>query len=239
MLKEAIQYIVGLKDNNTYEINGDTYSDNHLHRIPPHVDRPSLLCVNGLDSIVKLVRNELDLMENYPVYIRVVDPRKVSVFTTFDSYMERDSLYEAICDAPKFVPGWENHEATIIKLRSMFQETDDLEYLLHDVLGRISKESAVSSEDNGISQTVEARQGIAMKASLRLKPRVTLRPYRTFTEVDQPASEFLLRLDSDCNIGLLEADGGNWKLEAKANIAGYLEAALSEFVADGKVVVMM
>lgn len=30
MLKEAIQYLVSLKDNKIYEINGETYSDRDL-----------------------------------------------------------------------------------------------------------------------------------------------------------------------------------------------------------------
>ena len=57
MLKEFAQYLVSLKDNKTYDIHGDTYSDHDLVRIKPHIDRPANLSVSGLDSIVKLVRN--------------------------------------------------------------------------------------------------------------------------------------------------------------------------------------
>ena len=63
MLKEFAQYLVSLKDNKTYNIHGDTYSDHDLVRIKPHIDRPANLSVSGLDSIVKLVRNELDMFE--------------------------------------------------------------------------------------------------------------------------------------------------------------------------------
>ena len=38
--------------------------------------------------------------------------------------------------------------------------------------------------------------------------------FRTFLEVEQPESEFLLRVDPDEGIGFFEADGGIWKLEA-------------------------
>lgn len=93
MLKEFAQYLVSLKDNKTYNIHGDTYSDHDLVRIKPHIDRPANLSVSGLDSIVKLVRNELDMFENLPVFIRVDDARTVSVFTTYDDVMCRDSLY--------------------------------------------------------------------------------------------------------------------------------------------------
>lgn len=60
MIKEALQYLVSLKENKTYEINGDVYSEKELVRIPPYVARPARISVTGLDSIVKLVRNELD-----------------------------------------------------------------------------------------------------------------------------------------------------------------------------------
>lgn len=71
MLKDAIQYLVSLKDNKTYTINGETYSDRELHRIPRYVPHPFSLGVSGLDSIVKLVRNELDMFDNLPLFIRV------------------------------------------------------------------------------------------------------------------------------------------------------------------------
>ena len=60
MLKEFAQYLVSLKENKTYDIHGDVYSDRDLVRIEPHIDRPTSISVSGLDSIVKLLRNELD-----------------------------------------------------------------------------------------------------------------------------------------------------------------------------------
>lgn len=74
---------------------------------------------------------------------------------------------------------------------------------------------------------------------VRIKPRVALRPFRTFLEVEQPESEFLLRLDDDGNVGLFEADGGMWQQTAKASIAAYFEDKLAQEVKDGKIVVMM
>ena len=49
-------------------------------------------------------------------------------------------------------------------------------------------------------------------------------------EVEQPASDFLLRLDKDGRPALYEADGGAWKLEAKRNIAAYLGEQLADLV---------
>lgn len=238
MLKEALTYLVSLKDNKTYDIHGDTYSDRELHRIVPYVARPASIDVNGLDSIVKLVHNELDILDNRPVFIRVEGPRRVSVFSTLDDDMKRDDLYRAICDAPDFKAGWREQAAAIIELRSAFIPNEDTDYLL-DLLSRISKEDSVSSEDNGVSQTVTARQGIGLKSYERLKTRVSLIPYRTFSEVEQPESEFILRLDEEGRVGLFEADGGKWKLTAKERICAYFQTALNAEIEAGYVVVMM
>ena len=238
MLKEALAYIVGLAENKTYTINGETYSDRKLCRVAPYVPRAEAIEVNGLDSIVKLVRNELDTFEGRILFIRVESPRRVSVFTALDAGLDRDSLYRAVCDAPDFKQGWREQEAAIIELRSAFIPNEGVDYLL-DLLSRVSKEEGVTSEDNGVSQTVTAKQGIALKRLEQLKTRVSLSPFRTFTEIQQPESEFILRLDDDGRVGLFEADGGKWRMDAKARIAAYFETALAEETSGGRVVVMM
>ena len=238
MLKEFAQYLVSLKDNKTYNIHGDTYSDHDLVRIKPHIDRPANLSVSGLDSIVKLIRNELDMFENLPVFIRVDDARTVSVFTTYDDMMCRDSLYTAKCDVPGFRDGFREYEQAIIELRSKFSPGPGVDYLL-DLLSRVSMDNGVVTRDNGVSQEVEARSGISLKSMLQVRPRVVLRPYRTFLEVEQPESEFLLRMDAEEGVGLFEADGGMWAMEAKHRIMAYFEAKLADEVGGGKVVVMM
>lgn len=113
-----------------------------------------------------------------------------------------------------------------------------MSYLL-DLLSRISKDNGVTTNDNGVSQTVEARQGIALKTKETVRPRVLLRPFRTFQEVEQPESEFLLRLDEEGNIGLFEADGGMWKLKARQTVKAFLEEQLAELVESGSVFVAL
>lgn len=51
MLAKMIDKIVKLKETKIFEIDGQTYTDAALTRIPPHVDRPYSIDVSGLDSI--------------------------------------------------------------------------------------------------------------------------------------------------------------------------------------------
>lgn len=133
--------------------------------------------------------------------------------------------------------GFRGREVALIELRSLCIPNEGTAYLL-DLLSRMTNENSVSTNDNGVTQTVEARQGVALNAVVEIKPRVMLRPFRTFLEVEQPESEFLLRVDPDEGIGFFEADGGIWKLEAKKNIADYFLKNMGDLIDAGKVVVM-
>ena len=60
---------------------------------------------------------------------------------------------------------------------------------------------------------------------------VSLRPYRTFSEVEQPESNYVFRIkDSDKGpaFKLVEADGGLWKNATMRKIKEYLEFELSK-----------
>ena len=238
MQKDAMQYLVSLAKPETYEIGGQSYTSQPLTRIPNYIPTLERIAVTSLASIVKLVKAEVcKVGDALPLFIRVVSPRMVSVFSTYGQEYKRHYLYDATCDVPDFYEGFRPHDKAIIELRSRFFPSEGSDYLL-DLLSRISKESVVSSEDNGVSQTVEARKGISLKEKVQIRSRVLLRPYRTFLEVEQPESEFILRLNDNGDVGLFEADGGAWQLEAKKNVMEYFESALSDLVSSGSVVVM-
>lgn len=235
MLKEAIEKIETMAQPATYNINGDTYCREHLHRIEPHVDRPVRFHVSGLDSICKLIREEYNFL-NSTLIVSVDSYSRVTVYTSLLDDLSRDEIYRAEADVPGFREGYRNAEEAIIQLRSLFHPNEGTEYLLN-LLSRIDVSEGVTSADNGVTQTVTARQGVSLKEKVAINPRVNLQPFRTFLEVDQPESEFLLRVNDSGNVGLFEADGGVWKLEAKRNIAAYFEAALEDFVEKGLVVI--
>lgn len=236
MLAKMIDKIVALKQTQIFDIDGEHYTDGDMTRIPPHVDRPRSISVSGLDSICKLIRAEREKV-GATIMVQVSSYKQVDVMTTYLPDFSRNVLYSAVADAPGIRTGWREHEEALIELRSLFIPNSGTEYLL-DLLSHMSENSSVVSKDNGVTQQVEARQGVDLKAMVAVKPRVKLIPFRTFLEVTQPESEFLLRVDKDRGIGFFEADGGIWKLEAKRNIAEYFEANLKDLIDDGKVVIM-
>lgn len=236
MLAKMIDKIVSLKQPQAFAIGGQTYTDGHLTRIPPHVDRPECITVSGLDGVCKLIRTELEKV-GVTILVQAKSYKTVEVMTTYLPDFSRNALYRAEADVPGLRTGFRDRETALIELRSLFIPNEGTAYLL-DLLSRITDEKSVSSKDNGVTQVVEARQGVALNAMVEIRPRVLLRPFRSFLEVEQPESEFLLRVDADKGIGFFEADGGVWKLEAKRNIADYFTSNLADLIDAGRVVVM-
>lgn len=239
MLKAMIEKIENMAGPKVYHIGEEDFASQELVRVEPKKDFPKSICLTGLDSVCKMVRNEAaDLFPEDQILIQVADYRTVKVFTTLDGEMDRYALYTCEADTPQVRSNvFMAHEEAVVQLRSLYIPNEDLTYLLK-LLSGISTESKVTSNDNGVSQTVEAKTGVALTASVEVRPYVNLQPFRTFLEVNQPESLFLLRLKEGGNVGLFEADGGVWKLEATRNIAGYFEEHLKDLIGSGQVVVL-
>ena len=104
-----------------------------------------------------------------------------------------------------------NTENFIIGLQSCFQRTyiekpdgkviGDWEYVLK-VASNVSAESKVTNSDDEISQSVDMAKGIVLKEQATLKSRVMLAPFRTFSEIDQPLSTFVFRVEQNGSIHL-------------------------------------
>lgn len=243
MLKELIEHIQETTKPFIREIEGRTFVISGragAEEILPSVFKTKTLSLQSLEALVTMVQNEAANME-LPLFITVPDHLTVRCFGHPDPDLryDRKIYYEAkAADVPGFHGGFREQGKAIIELRSQFVPGEGTEYLL-GLLSRISKDSGVTSSDNGVSQVVEARQGVALKTNVNVKPRVPLRPFRTFQEVEQPESEFLLRLDGEGNIGLFEADGGMWKLAARKTVKAFLEEKLADLIAAGSVYIAL
>jgi hypothetical protein len=117
-----------------------------------------------------------------------------------------------------------------IGLQALFVDTADRAAVLK-VIGNIRDEKVATTADDGISQAVTLKAGIVRNSEAVVPNPVTLAPFRTFREVTQPESKFVLRLKPGAEgqlptAALFEADGGAWRLEAIRNIRWYLAGRL-------------
>ncbi len=130
---------------------------------------------------------------------------------------------------------WLPLEDFIIALQTRFYGASDSRDGLIRLLSNISGESVKTSIDDGISQVVEARMGVVMKNDAVIKNPVLLTPYRTFRDITQQTSAYVLRLKSQGEgfpvVSLMEADGGAWRLATVEAMRTWLVGAIPSDIA--------
>ena len=214
-----------------------TFSTKELDEIKPVKDRASEIRFSDLSSIVEIVKREMDRFI-CPLYINIETEKSVSVITSLDEQKDREKPYSAVAEGSKFNFGSAyDYEKFVIAVRSLFAQTENTVGLL-ELLKKVSSVEAVEMEDDGVTQKVVSKQGAMLATNVKVTPILKLAPFRTFIEVEQPASEFLFRISDRNTFALYEADGGAWKIEAKKNIRTFFENALKEEIAAEKVIIL-
>lgn len=236
MDRTAIEKIEELCEPHLIERYGYEYSDKELKVVKkPTV---STIRLHTLAGLVDIIRKEYTNFDG-PVIVNVDCEEYVRVYSAIDEDDRgREIPYDVTAELIEIPFNRRlDYETMMITLKSKFVETPELLELVK-LLGTITEENSATASDDGFSQSVVVRKGIAMKEGKVVKPIVKLKPYRTFSEVDQPESEFLVRLSDGAQVALYEADGGAWKLQARRNVAEYLKANLTEFIESGEVIVI-
>lgn len=249
MLKEFIKHIQETTQPTIYTLDPDLDSgstfvvtnNGEATELRPTIDHPDTLRLASLDALVKLVQTETSASAESPLYITVPDHMTVLCFGQPDAKARyfRQIYYEAQATD---VPGWSEKvslgfEEAQIALRTRFQETADTLYTMK-LLSDICCGAKIVYNDNGIATTVTTQKGIALQGSDQIRPIVKLKPYRTFQEVEQPESIFLIRVN-ERTISFTEADGGMWKLRARETVRAFLEEKLADMVDNGRVYIAL
>jgi hypothetical protein len=225
MIKAALEYLLTLDKTERFTMFGDReFSSKVLHEITPSATpEPKPIAVFTLEGFAELIRQEVDgaaVDFGDGVLIHVVNYDQVSLINReTDEWGRRLALITAKpvqVDSFKFNTYLEQ-ENFIIGVQAHFANSIDRDYVLRIASG-LQKQASSLHEDDGISQKVTIKAGIAMVSNEMVKPRVGLSPIRTFPEVFPPASEFVFRIravsdQQPPNLGLFEADGGKWKVE--------------------------
>ena len=244
MLKSAIEKIEQLCKPMILEKDGHTYvvgTDGKYEEVSHDLTFPACIDLDSLDALVMMIKAEWVAGHKGQLHVTIPSHTKVRCFGVPDpeSRMAREYPYIAVATD---VPGWEasvnmGFEEAMIALRTRFQPTPDLEYAIR-LLSDMTTGSKVVFNDNGIATSIVTKTGVALQTNAPIRPIITLRPYRTFQEVEQPASQFLIRV-SERGIRFVEADGGMWKLAARRTVKDYLTEKLAKEIEGGLVFVAM
>ena len=228
----------------TEEITLESLSTIPLHRIPKELppDEPAALVVHSLQGLVDYIEANRDELNGAHCAVHVVSPTMVRIVSKLQErakrfvYLQAESLdlVEGWLGDPDGLRGpWRSLEETIIALQARFTADGDRARILQ-VLGNVTENAELQVEDDGISQRVTTRATVTqMKDESPVPNPVQLAPFRTFREVEQPVSPFVLRLrrggQQGPQVALFEADGGAWELQAVEHIAAWLEGKVGDF----------
>lgn len=190
--------------------------------------------LNTLTGLVDYIKSSIDEMPGKMI-VDVKDPETVRLYSQLDPNRDRETLVIVRARVPEFYFNrFINQEEFCINMQSKFiDDTATDRALLLKFAGTVESGTLAEYGDDGVTQKATVKTGIASKGDAIVPNPVKLKPYRTFLEVDQPASEFVFRMKQDKYDGVLcalfEADGGAWKMEATERIKKYLESELKEY----------
>lgn len=228
MLKELLQYIQDETKAEVVEIAGRKYTTRPVEKV---LDAsPASLGIATLTGLVDYCKANVDACELPKLIVHVEDEGNVKLLSALHGdFAQRDTLLHIKADLLKMpFNSWVEAEAFNIAMQSLFVDSPDRAAVLK-VIGNIRENAVKDTSDDGVSQEVVAKVGIGRVGNAKVPNPVTLKPYRTFAEVDQPASQFVFRMRSGANgpeCMLVEADGGAWRNLARQNIKDYLVKAL-------------
>jgi len=228
LIAEALKYLKDQFQPTVVTVGSKQFSDEPFTEIKPAPDplhgHFSVTTLAALRDLINTGVEKIDTAAEELPLVHIVNHQEVHLLTGVSDEHGRRRTF-AIAKPPQYqgfkFDQWYGLEAFRIGIQAHFAQTPDREYLL-SIASKVTDGEVATSEDDGVSQQVELKAGLSLKATEKLRARVTLAPFRTFAEVDQPQSEFIFRAqksDKGAQLALFEADGGKWKVTAVQNIA--------------------
>lgn len=227
MIKEAIEKIQEFSKPEIILADGRTFSTFQIFELP-NEPLAAALATNTLQSVKDYFDGEIDNEPAEDTFIHVVDHCRVRILKGLNGDRKRECLLEAkYANNNLFSFGSQYDQASIMTaLQSEFVKTDERE-VLQKLVGGLTDESSNRLTDDGVSQQTVVKVGVTTNERVENKNFWKLSPFRTFAEIEQPESAFILRLhkkqDAPPAISIHEADNSAWKLAAINSIKEWLK----------------
>lgn len=227
MLEKAINRLVQL-GNPIAQAHGRAYRGDTLAPLPSPITKPDMMNMHTLSGFCAFIMNEKDL---HGCTVLVGGNDHVSYVGDIAGDFNQRLIY---ADTKPFIGAqfrfgqYHDPETFIVGLQSCFVQ-DEMTANVLKVVGNLQSEQVQTVVDDGVSQQVAAKAGIARVANIVLPNPVLLRPFRTYQEVEQPVSRFVLRAKrGDAGqmptLALFETGDEQWKLAAVKSIKEYVTA---------------
>ena len=224
MIKEAIEKIEQMTAAISYTFGDRMYSSKPIH---PVLDpSPKSLSITTLTGLRDYLAANVDSLNSADLIIHVFDFKNVALISCLkEPWLERDTIVHVECDTFKFPFGqFMDVENFIIRMQSQFVQDESTAAILK-IVGNVTDSVVKQFNDDGVTQQATVKAGVSRVENIAVPNPVELAPFRTFLEIEQPASKFVFRMRSGNEApacALFEADGGVWKNTATLRIKEWL-----------------
>jgi hypothetical protein len=227
---DAIDKVIEVSKTEIISVEGRPYSTKKLFEVLDPIPAP--LKISTLTGLADYLTENPDSLPLDSAIVEISSHNQVRLYSTIKGTFEQRSTYLLTSIELDLYPfgKYLDLELFIIYLQSKFVQDETTAALLK-LAGNITGSAVANFDDDGVTQRVTAKTGIVHVADTQVPNPVLLAPFRTFLEIDQPSSKFVYRLKQEgagIHCALIEADGGNWKLEAIKRIRDYLRVHLPE-----------
>jgi hypothetical protein len=205
---------------------GTEWAQGSLSLLRPPIDQAAPLTVNTLSALADLIIEDPTVSNERPLIIHVESPSTVSVFSRMNDRRARETVIKATARKTIDPTGWKSVFDFNLAVLVGCVDTPERASLL-EFTGNINASEIFTVVDDGVSQTASVSRGVQGNRVRETAPRiVNLRPFRSFPEVEQAESPFVLRLrnkgEGEIEIGLFECDGGAWMLAQMKSVAEWI-----------------
>lgn len=233
---EGMEYLVDLgrerTDIRVVNIDGENYTTDNLHRIekvyPP---RPETFKAATLDGFVTYLQSGVDFKAGVDilVIVSVVAPNYVVAYgPVCGEDMKRDKLAYCLIETPRLDTNrYMDPESFNVMLQTHVIQSASRDLVLKFV-GSLKDEQSNQTADDGFSQRVTVKTGVASVGEVTVVNPVPLAPRRTFPEIEQPESNYVLRFREGPQAALFSTDDLTWQHTAIASIGNWLRERLGD-----------
>ncbi len=251
IIKDALEYVVGLRKRDAYTVIGDNtyvlnpdgtvsctleemlYREREKHTKDalftfPHIETTTLSSI--ADYIKEDPEGFFADRDTQPM-IHIVSPREVTLYARLDCFGRRMPIITAKAITPniQFDKPYDI-ESFIILLQSCFAATDehDDRARLLSLVSHLTDKAEATTVDNGMAQEITVRKGVATLGKETTPNPVALAPFRTFVEVPQPESLYVFRIHDGPRAALYQAGGAEWEIMALRAIREHFVTVLED-----------
>lgn len=235
MIREMIEKLIDLGNGKLLTTqDGRIFHTKKMIQVPTKEPKPEPLRFFTIADILEYSRGAVDAMVDKSSVSPMafgVGPKSVCLYgSQYGDFKQRDIHASASPFSSRidFEFGeYMDVEDFIVGLQSGFVRDGNAK-LVFKVVGNLTSANSSEIADDGVTQVVTARKGVSRFINVELPNPVELRPHRTFQEIPQPASSYILRIRSSegqgPQVALFECIDHQWEAEACKEIKALLLA---------------